>query len=376
MQRVRLIELQNPSWRGLNIIWHAMRVIKKLASPNIYLIELGGVCMNKVMPFAVNQGWKVLLKDLGISTAEILKRAQLPADLFTRKGAGLSTEEYFRLWRALETVFDDPAFPLKIVQAISSDVFDPPVFSAYCSPDLNTALQRLSQFKPLIGPMKLDVEINDDATRLTIKFLEKGLEIPACLIGAELGFFVQLARMATREPIVPLQITVPVALPAGDAYANYFGVTPVAGDDVSVSFSAEDALKPFLTENAQMWEFFEPGLRKRLSEISAEEGMAERVRSALLEMLPSGQTSVDDLASRLLVSRRTLQRRLGEEGTSFKAVLASVREELARHYITKSELPYNQISFLLGYEDPNSFFRAFHEWTGATPETVRSQAVH
>ncbi len=71
-----------------------------------------------------------------------------------------------------------------------------------------------------------------------------------------------------------------------------------------------------------MWEFFEPELRKRLSEINVEEGMSERVRSALLEMLPSGQTTVEDLARRLLVSRRTMQRRLGDEGTSFKAIAA------------------------------------------------------
>ena len=161
-----------------------------------------------------------------------------------------------------------------------------------------------------------------------------------------------------------------------DDYADYFGVIPVKGDAILISFSAGDAAKPFLTENAQMWAYFEPGLRKRLSEVSTEEGMTERVRGALLEMLPSGQTSVDDLARRLFVGRRTLQRRLGEEGTSFKTVLTGVREELARHYITKSELPYPQISFLLGYEDPNSFFRAFRSWTGATPDSIRARARH
>ncbi|THB72619.1 MAG: AraC family transcriptional regulator, partial [Gammaproteobacteria bacterium] len=165
-------------------------------------------------------------------------------------------------------------------------------------------------------------------------------------------------------------------IPSLEDYAEYFGITPIKGDEISISFSKEDAAKPFLTENTQMWEFFEPGLRIRLSEISPEEGITQRVRSALLEMLPSGHTSIDDLAKRLLVSRRTLQRRLGNEGTNFKEVLSSVREELARHYITKSELPYNQISFLLGYEDPNSFFRAFNSWTGATPDSIRSAGMH
>jgi hypothetical protein len=52
-----------------------------------------------------------------------------------------------------------------------------------------------------------------------------------------------------------------------------------------------------------MWEFFELELRKRLSEINVEEGMSERVRSALLEMLPSGQTTVEDLALPALEAR-------------------------------------------------------------------------
>jgi AraC-like DNA-binding protein len=332
--------------------------------------------MKKEIQFTVNQGWKILLNNLGISAAEVLQRAELPDDLFTRKGAGLSTQDYFRLWRTLEITFNDPAFPLKITERLSTDVFDPPIFAAYCSPNLNTALQRLSKFKPLIGPMKMNVEINDESTYMVLKFTEKNLDIPASLVGMELGFFIQLARMATRENIVPLQVTAPIKLPSSDKYKNYFGVSVTLDDKVSITFSAEDAKRPFLTENVQMWEFFEPGLRKRLSEISIDEGMPERVRSALLELLPSGQTTADDVSRRLLVSRRTLQRRLGEEGTSFKAILMSVREELARHYITKSELPYTQISFLLGYEDPNSFFRAFHSWTGATPDSFRVQSVY
>ncbi|MDJ0842042.1 MAG: AraC family transcriptional regulator ligand-binding domain-containing protein [Acidobacteriota bacterium] len=327
--------------------------------------------MTKEIRFTVNSRWKMILNDLGINFTEVLKRAELPLDLYTRKDAGLSTEEYFRFWRAMEFIFDDPAFPLRIIRGMSSEAFDPPIFAAYCSPNLNTALKRLSRFKPLIGPMRLDVDINEVSTNLTIRFLEKGLEIPASLTAAELGFFVQLARMATREHIVPLQMITPCDLPSSRDYADFFGVIPVKGDEILISFSAGDAAKPFLTENVQMWEYFEPGLRKRLSEVSVEEGMTERVRGALLEMLPSGQTSVDDLARRLFVGRRTLQRRLGEEGTSFKTVLTGVREELARHYVSKSELPYPQISFLLGYEDPNSFFRAFRSWTGATPDSIR-----
>ena len=51
------------------------------------------------------------------------------------------------------------------------------------------------------------------------------------------------------------------------------------------------------------------------------------------------------------------------------------REALARYYLASSSLSAAEISFLLGYDDPNSFYRAFHGWTGKTPDGVRSAAV-
>ena len=125
--------------------------------------------------------------------------------------------------------------------------------------------------------------------------------------------------------------------------------------------------------NDAMWEVFEPSLRKRLSEIEDDDTHAERVKAALLELLPTGEASREAVARRLAVSTRTLQRRLNEEGTSFQAVLNSTRESLARHYLTNAGLSAGEIAFLLGYEEPSSFYRAFHNWTGQTPERVRAE---
>lgn len=97
----------------------------------------------------------------------------------------------------------------------------------------------------------------------------------------------------------------------------------------------------------------------------------ERVRSALLELLPAGESTVNAVARVLAVSARTLQRRLTAERTTFQAVLNETREALARHYLSTSRLPTAEISFLLGYEDVTSFQRAFRSWTGETPRRVR-----
>lgn len=327
----------------------------------------------KTMTFSINQGWQVFLKKVGINTRELLRRSELPDDLFTRRNVGLNPAQYFRLWTIMEQISESD-FAVKLVQTINADVFDPPIFAAYCSPNLNTALQRLSKFKPLIGPMILNVDIKDDKTQLVLNYLNQNGTVPTLLIATEIGFFIQLSRLAIREHVVPTQIIAPVNLDHLEGYQEFLGIAPFQGPKISLSFSAKDATKPFISENIQMWDFFEPSLRKRLAEIGVKEKFSERAHSALLEMLPSGETTADDLAKKLLISKTTLQRRLGDEVTNFKEVLINVRKKLAKYYIRQSELPYTQISFLLGYEDPNSFFRAFNTWTGSTPDTYRSQA--
>lgn len=83
---------------------------------------------------------------------------------------------------------------------------------------------------------------------------------------------------------------------------------------------------------------------------------------------------MEAICKKLGVSTRTLQRRLQEEGGSFQQVLDQVRTSLAQHYLARTELPGAEIAFLLGFEEPNSFYRAFRGWTGKTPDHVRQLA--
>ena len=55
------------------------------------------------------------------------------------------------------------------------------------------------------------------------------------------------------------------------------------------------------------------------------------------------------------------------------AVLADTRESLARHYLRAGDVRTSEIAYLLGYEDTNSFYRAFKTWTGSTPEVIRAE---
>lgn len=319
--------------------------------------------------FAINPGWRILLTDLGISTANILRRAELAGDLFARTHPTLVPDEYFRLWRAIDAERNDPTLPIRIAQAASAEAFDPPVFAALCSTDLNAALARIATYKRLVGPLALTVDVGARETVLGFRFLDPGADPPPIMIATELCFFVQLARTATRHPIRPRAVTAP-APPTASEFQTYLGVPVTHAPIASISFAAADAARPFLTADEPMWQFFEPVLRRRLADLDEHATIVARVRGALVELLPTGEASVEAVSARLGTSKRTLQRRLQQERASFQQVLDAIRAELARHYL-RSSMTAAEISFLLGYEDPNSFFRAFHAWTGQTPEQAR-----
>lgn len=331
--------------------------------------------MRKADLFPMHTGWRMLLRDLGVNASRVLQRAGLPRDLFARENASVTTDEYFALWRGLEEEAADPLLGLRIGRAVSVEMFDPLLFAALSSPNLATALPRIARYKRLIGPMTLQVKSGAEGLRLEIVFTHAASVPPVSLATAELIFFVQLARLATRANVIPLKVMSPAPpQPAAD-YGDYFGRPVQRAKSVALVFTAEDAARPFLTANEKMWEFFEPELRRNLSCLTGEATTAQRTRAALLEMLPAGESAMPAVAKKLGMSARTLQRRLGEERQGYQELLDQIREELARYYLKTTKMSGAEISFLIGYEHPSSFFRAFGEWTGGqTPEQVRNLA--
>ena len=326
--------------------------------------------------FSVWPGWQVLMQDAGVSRDNVMRRAKLKEDLFSHESIRLDSAAYYRLWEAIEIeagIAGGPA-PLRFLQKMSTDWFNPELFIALCSEDMNGALVRLAKYKRLSGPMALRLEQNARSANVTVEFLDPTTTPPQVFVAFKLVFFVQLARLATRSIVRPLRVGWPAPnLSAIDAqaYATWFGVLVEDLPVPTVEFAIEDVQRPFLTANHGIWKFFEPSLRQRLADLEKYASTVERVRSVLLEALPAGEVSMQAVCKKLGMGTRTLQRRLQEEGSSFQQILDALRNSLAHHYLHNSSLSGADISFMLGFEDPNSFVRAFQKWNGSTPQAIR-----
>jgi AraC-like DNA-binding protein len=326
--------------------------------------------------YALEPGARAMLTDIGLSPTAVLRRAGLRPDILSHGPVWLSQDEFFSLWRAIEIEADHPDLPILLVETFSADLFSPALFAAVVSPDLNTAALRVAQYKRLIGPLDMDINIGAHETTLSFGW-PVGAQPPDSMVLTELLFWVGLARLGTRSDVTPTRVTVPTPPNDLDTYRRVFGVEISPSVTKSVSFRADDAARPFLTANEAIWETFEPQLRHRLAELDVEASTSERVGAVLLEVLPAGRTTVADVANELAVSSRTLHRQLKAEGASFQRILSGTREKLARHYLRNPTLSGTDIAFLLGYGDTSSFYRAFQSWTGQTPEQIRpSLAAH
>src|SRR5260370_45443 len=164
------------------------------------------------------------------------------------------------------------------------------------------------------------------------------------------------------------------------AMERHFGCRVVSGAPRNaIVFRATDAQRPFVTRNAELLGMLAPQFEEELKQEKGDENFIERVRVAIQQKLTGRRPNIEDIADTLHISSRTLQRRLQDEGSSFQRVLEEARHQLARHYLNNSVLELNEAAYLLGYEDSNSFVRAFRTWEGIPParwrETQRARAA-
>ncbi|MCG7584323.1 AraC family transcriptional regulator [Photobacterium sp. OFAV2-7] len=323
--------------------------------------------------YPFNKGSRIFLLDMGLEPVHFLKSAGLPEDLYSRENPQLTAQDYFRAWRMLEEALGDFELPLELTKSFPAEAFDAPIFSALCCPDFNTAIRQLKLFKPLIAPMELELDINEKTTSVTIHCEQCTESVPRMLCTNEVTFFTRFIRYATRSEIVPLTVETMKKVRKPAEYAEYFGVEVKEGTKNRIVFHSSDAQLPFLTENNKMWKVFDEDLRKKLADLEGEASIEQRVKSALLELIPSGQVSIEHVADKLAMGKRTLQRRLKAENIGYQTVLNNTRQQLSEHYLMNTSLKSSEIAYLLGFQEISSYYRAFSSWTNMTPDQFRER---
>ncbi|WP_370978825.1 helix-turn-helix domain-containing protein [Agaribacterium sp. ZY112] len=100
-------------------------------------------------------------------------------------------------------------------------------------------------------------------------------------------------------------------------------------------------------------------------------GISGKVVEVLKRRIGQSSLSIDHIAEELNLSKRTLQRRLQQQGISFAELRDKVRFHFSIDYLIRQQTSIDRISSTLDFSDRTSFTNAFKRWTGLSPSTFR-----
>ena len=313
------------------------------------------------------------LEEQALRLPDVVQHAGLPAGFFAQEKIFVSTETLFALWRAIAAVSRDPAIGLKLGAEACVAHHDPAAIAALCSQSFGDAVQRMARYKQLTCPEEIRTRTVRGETSVEFAWLLAREDEPEILVDLCLSWILAIGRRGTGQPLTPLRLELTRAAASRELLEAHYGCRVVldAGRNALV-FRSTDLDRPFVTHNADLLAMLGPQLDKELRARREGETLGERVKAAVKRVLAGRRPSLGDVARQLAMSARTLQRRLNENGVTFQEIVETARREMARHYLEQTSLELVETAYLLGYEDSNSFFRAFHHWEGTTPGEWRS----
>lgn len=308
---------------------------------------------------------------LGMTLTELSDAAGLPRATAQDASPSVSAEQYLRIWDTVDALLPDGVRIEDVQDVVRSP--DNAQTMAFCScQDVSEGLKRLSVFVPLTSPFRLRVAVSN-AVQVTIENRDPKVALAPRQAQVVIMQIIELMRLGTESYVRPTCVTLPDGPNARPALAQ-FADCPIEEGPTRIEVSPTDAQRPLIGFEGTRWAFLDRSDLAVSDRAHAGETTSDQLRSALRSVLPGGCTDANAVAARLQTTKRSLQRRLQSEGTSFGAELERVRQDLAASYLSQEDLRIEEIALLLGFRDPNSFYRAFQGWTGMTPRAARATA--
>lgn len=175
---------------------------------------------------------------------------------------------------------------------------------------------------------------------------------------------VKSCRNYTLKDITPKRIVLTSDITYKEKIEKELGCKIEIGPKSMLVFHAEATSTPIITHSKFIAESVDKEVDRRIKETRSIASITDKI---IRRILASGDVSANRISRELALSKRSFERRLNNEGTCFRNLLDKVKSELAIEYLNSECYSITEISFMLGFKESNSFFRAFKRWHNTTP---------
>jgi AraC-like DNA-binding protein len=315
------------------------------------------------------------LKSAGVPVEPLLRRVGLTPELIADPEERLSVRRQITLLDQAATALKDDYLGFALARDFDPRELGLLYYVMASSRTLGDALKRVARYRQITNEAL--VVRYTDGNNLTISLSYAGVtrhlerhQIEFCMFAV-----LRLCRVLTGQNLVPQHFSISHHRSGTNSEIARFTGTSVefgaATDEFALDASARELplvhADPYL--NNLLLKYCEAALTARSGNVNQ---LRTRIENAISSLLPHGRVVVDDVARSLGMSKRTLARKLSDEGLNFTDILQQLRRDLAVRYLDDRKLHVSKIAWLLGFNEVSAFTHTFKRWTGKTPRQMRT----
>lgn len=303
-------------------------------------------------------------------------RAQLGLDNALSSDGRVPVQITYQLWTALEGLSGDPAVGLQLADHALQFAAGALEYAARNCATVGALLETIAQYARLLNTgADITIESQPEGVVLGYRLLARHAVHPASTDFA-ISYLLLRARTLSGRRLMPTRIGLPQALPANPKpYHALLGKhLRWQQPGVQVLFSHAQWNMALLAPDPELGRLMRQVVERELDQLPPEDDLRARVEVEVLRGGGHTPRTLDDIAQRLGMTARTLQRRLRDAGTSFRTVSTRARLGRAADLVREGVLPLDEIAFEVGFSDASTFYRAFRKAHGMTPTQYRDAA--
>jgi AraC-like DNA-binding protein len=278
-----------------------------------------------------------------------------------------------RLWEIAVAATEDPAFGLRVAGHIKHTTFHALSYGLCASSTLKEAFERVQRFCH-VASNAVEYEFFRCGSEYHL-VIEPTANVPFESIDALVGAQLRMCRSLIGRDFSPLLIELRRPRPAKVDDFERLLRAPLRfnASHNRMVFDSDNIERPLEGGNPELARQSDAIAIQFLARIERDNVQA-RVREVLMQRLAKSEPSQEEVAEQLDMSARTLQRKLGDSGTTYKEILDETRHTLAIAYLSAPQHSVSDVTYLLGFSCGSSFTRAFRRWTGQSPSDWRAGA--
>jgi AraC-like DNA-binding protein len=313
------------------------------------------------------------LQSCGVDSNRVFRAAGIPLELANDPMTRLPATAITRLYRACVDATNNPYFGLIVAKFIQMPTLHALGYALAASSTLMDFCRRLERYFRLVSQVAR-ISVSEADGKVYLRF-EHLVDVSGETEDAFFGFLVLAMRRLYKPEFDPVRVEFrrPMPREGAEPYEKLMRA-PVSFShaDGLLVFNQSDLRQPLAgscPELAQVNDNIAIDYLARLDRSDIITGVTKKI----IDLLPDGECTRDQVASALGVSPSALHLKLSQQNTNFQQLLDDTRKELGCSYVRQPNRSVTEITFLLGFNDTSNFTRAFKRWTGMSPTAFRDK---